>query len=412
MSNKMSNNTNCRFCGGSLAEFVDLGMSPLCESYLTKEQLNAMEPFYPLAAYVCRDCLLVQLQEYVAPEHIFSEYAYFSSFSDAWLEHAREYVDAITERLGLGPASQIIEIGSNDGYLLQFFVKKGIPVLGIDPAANIASAAEERGVPTLVKFFGVETAREMGGIQADLVLGNNVLAQVTDLNSFIEGIHIVLKLGGVCTIEFPHLLKTIAGNQFDQIYHEHFSYFSLLSIEKIFAAHGMRIFHVEELWTHGGSLRIYACHADDGSRPTAASVSELLRRERKAGLDRLATYADFAGHVRATKRKLLSFLIEVKNNGQSIAGYGAPGKGNTLLNYCGIGTDFLDYTVDRNPYKQGKYLPGTHIPIFPPQELAKTKPDYVMILPWNLKDEITTQLAYVRSWDARFIVPIPEVSII
>jgi SAM-dependent methyltransferase len=409
---EMGNNSNCRFCGGSLHEFVDLGMSPLCESYLTNDQLNTMEPFYPLAACVCRDCLLVQLQEYVAPEHIFSEYAYFSSFSDAWLEHVRQYVDAVTERLGLGPASQVIEIGSNDGYLLQFFVKKGIPVLGIDPAANIASTAEMRGVRTLVKFFGVETARELGGMQADLILGNNVLAQVTDLNSFIEGIHIVLKLGGVCTIEFPHLLKTIAGNQFDQIYHEHFSYFSFLSIEKIFAAHGMRIFHVEELWTHGGSLRIYACHADDESHPTEASVSELLRRERKAGLDRLETYADFAGHVRATKRKLLSFLIEVKNNGKSIAGYGAPGKGNTLLNYCGIGTDFLDYTVDRNPYKQGKYLPGTHIPIFAPEELAKTKPDYVMILPWNLKDEITTQHAYVRSWGGRFVVPIPQVSII
>jgi SAM-dependent methyltransferase len=354
----------------------------------------------------------VQLQQYVAPQHIFSEYAYFSSFSDEWLEHARRYVEAITERLGLGPESRVIEIGSNDGYLLKFFVKRGIPVLGIDPAANIASVAETRGVPTLVKFFSVETARELERMQADLVVGNNVLAQVADVNSFVEGIHIVLKPGGVCTIEFPHLLKTIAGNQFDQIYHEHFSYFSVLSVEKIFAAHGMRIFDVEELWTHGGSLRIYACHADDGLHPVEASVSELLHRERRAGLDRLETYAEFAGQVRATKRKLLSFLIEAKNCGRSIAGYGAPGKGNTLLNYCGIGTDFLDYTVDRNPYKQGKYLPGSHIPIFPPDELAKTKPDYVMILPWNLKDEIANQLAYTRSWGARFVVPIPEVSII
>jgi SAM-dependent methyltransferase len=408
----MNNNAHCRFCGGSVVEFVDLGASPLCESYLTKEQLNAVEPFYPLAAYVCQNCLLVQLQEYVAPKHIFSEYAYFSSFSDAWLEHARRYVEAITERLGLGPASRVIEIGSNDGYLLQFFVEKGIPVLGIDPAANIARAAEKRGVPTLVTFFGVETARELAGKQADLVLGNNVLAQVPDLNSFVEGIRIVLKPGGVCTIEFPHLLKTIAGNQFDQIYHEHFSYFSVLSVEKIFSAHGMGLFHIEELWTHGGSLRIYACHVNDGSHPVEKSVAELLRREREAGLDRLETYAGFAAQVRATKRKLLSFLIEAKNCGKSIAGYGAPGKGNTLLNYCGVGTDFLDYTVDRNPYKQGKYLPGTHIPIFAPEKLAETKPDYVLILPWNLKDEITGQLSYTRDWGARFVVPIPDVSVI
>jgi SAM-dependent methyltransferase len=408
----MIHNAYCRFCGGLVAEFVDLGVSPLCESYLTKDQLHAMEPFYPLAAYVCRDCLLVQLLEYIAPEHIFSEYAYFSSFSDAWLEHARQYVEAITERLGLGTASHVIEIGSNDGYLLQFFVERGIPVLGIDPAANIASAAEKRGIPTLVKFFGVETARELEGTKADLVLGNNVLAQVANLNSFVEGIRIVLKSGGVCTIEFPHLLKTIEGNQFDQIYHEHFSYFSLLSVERIFAAHSMHIFDVEELWTHGGSLRIYASHASDESHPAKASVSELLRREREAGLHRLETYARFADQVRATKRKLLSFLIEVKNRGNSVAGYGAPGKGNTLLNYCGIGTDFLDYTVDRNPYKQGKFLPGTHIPILPPEKLAETKPDYVLILPWNLEHEIRDQLAYARSWGARFVVPIPEVSII
>jgi SAM-dependent methyltransferase len=410
----MSTNANCRFCGGPLVEFVDLGMSPLCESYITKEQLNSMEPFYPLAAYVCRGCVLVQLQEYVGPENIFSEYAYFSSYSDAWLDHAQRYVDAMTERLGLGPASRIIELGSNDGYLLQYFVERGVPVLGIDPASNVARAAEQRGVPTLVKFFGVETARELaeGGIQADLVVGNNVLAQVANLNSFVEGIGAILKPNGVCTIEFPHLLETIAGNQFDQIYHEHFSYFSALTAEKIFAVHGMRIFDVEELWTHGGSLRIYACHAGDATHPTEGSVSTLMRREREAGLHRLETYANFAERVRATKRKLLSFLIEAKSCGKSLAGYGAPGKGNTLLNYCGIRTDFLDYTVDRNPYKQGKYLPGTHIPIFPPEKIAETKPDYVLILPWNLKDEITAQLAYIRDWDAKFVVPIPEVSVI
>ena len=410
----MNNHVNCRFCGGALAGFVDLGMSPLCESYLAADQLNSMEPFYPLAACVCRDCLLVQLEEYVAPQQIFSEYAYFSAFSDAWLEHSRRYVETMTKRLGLGPASRVVELGSNDGYLLQYFVERGIPVLGVDPAANIARAAEARGVPTLVKFFGVETARELAaeGIQADLVLGNNVLAQVANLNSFVAGICLILKPRGVCTIEFPHLFKTIAGNQFDQIYHEHFSYFSALCIDKIFAAHGMRLFDAEELWTHGGSLRIYACHAGDETHPTLRSVSELVSREREAGLHRIETYVDFADQVRATKRKLLSFLIEVKSAGKSVAGYGAPGKGNTLLNYCGIRTDFVDYTADRNPYKQGKYLPGTHIPIFPPEKIAETKPDYVLILPWNLKDEITSQLAYIRSWGARFVIPIPEVSII
>src|SRR5208282_1979639 len=311
--------TACRFCGGSLAEFVDLGMSPLCESYLAKDQLNSMEAFYPLAACVCRDCFLVQLQEYVAPEHIFSEYAYFSAYSDAWLDHAGRYVETLTERLGLGPASRVIELGSNDGYLLQFFVERGIPVLGIDPAANVARAAEERGVPTLVEFFGVETARELAeaGKQADLVLGNNVLAQVANLNSFVEGIRIILKPRGICTIELPHLLKTMAGNQFDQIYHEHFSYFAGLTAETVFAAHSMRIFDVEELWTHGGSLRIYACHDGDETHPSLPAVSELASREREAGLHRIETYADIADRVRATKRKLLSFLIEAKSRGKS-----------------------------------------------------------------------------------------------
>jgi SAM-dependent methyltransferase len=405
---------SCRFCGGSLAEFVDLGMSPLCESYLTKDQLNSMEPFYPLAAYVCRDCLLVQLQEYVAPKEIFSEYAYFAAYSDSWLDHARRYAETMSKRLTLGPTSRVIELGSNDGYLLQFFVQRGIPVLGIDPAKNVASAAEKRGVPTLVKFFGIETASALAeaGARADLIVGNNVLAQVPDVNSFVKGISIILKTGGVCTIEFPHLLKTIDGNQFDQIYHEHFSYFSGLTAERIFAAHGLRMFDVDEWPTHGGSLRMYACHANDNSHPTEASVSELFRRERQAGLHRLETYAAFANRVRATKRKLLSFLIEAKGCNKSLAGYGAPGKGNTLLNYCGIRVDFLDYTVDRNPYKHGRYLPGTHIPIFPPERIFETKPDYVLILPWNLKDEIMGQLANIRSWGARFVVPIPEVSVI
>jgi len=410
----MSDAAECRFCNGPLAEFVNLGMSPLCESFLTKDQLNSAEPFYPLVAYICRDCLLVQLQEYVAPENIFSEYAYFSGYSDAWLDHARRYVETMTAGLGLGPTSRVIEIGSNDGYLLQYFVEAGIPVLGIDPAANIAVAAEARGVPTLVKFFGRETARELAatGIQGDLVLGNNVFAQVTDPSSFVEGIHTLLKPTGVCTIEFPHLLKTMDGNQFDQIYHEHFSYFSALTAEKIFAAHGMRIFDIEELWTHGGSLRIFACHAGDETHPTSAAALAVMRREIDAGLDRLETYANFGEQVRTTKRKLLSFLIEAKNGGKSIVGYGAPGKGNTLLNYCGVRTDFLDYTVDRNPHKQGKYLPGTHIPIFSPEKIAETKPDYVLILPWNLREEIMAQLTYIRSWGGEFVVPIPDVSIL
>ncbi len=410
----MSDAAECRFCHGPLAEFVNLGMSPLCESFLTKDQLNSAEPFYPLVAYICRDCLLVQLQEYVAPENIFSEYAYFSGYSDAWLDHARRYVETMTAGLGLGPTSRVIEIGSNDGYLLQYFVEAGIPVLGIDPAANIAVAAEARGVPTLVKFFGRETARELAaaGIQGDLVLGNNVFAQVTDPSSFVEGIHTLLKPTGVCTIEFPHLLKTMDGNQFDQIYHEHFSYFSALTAEKIFAAHGMRIFDIEELWTHGGSLRIFACHAGDETHPTSAAALAVMRREIDAGLDRLETYANFGEQVRTTKRKLLSFLIEAKNGGKSIVGYGAPGKGNTLLNYCGVRTDFLDYTVDRNPHKQGKYLPGTHIPIFSPEKIAETKPDYVLILPWNLREEIMAQLTYIRSWGGKFVVPIPDVSIL
>jgi SAM-dependent methyltransferase len=404
----------CRFCGGRLADFVDLGMSPLCESYVAPDRLNAMEPFYPLAARVCRDCLLVQLEEYVAPEQIFSEYAYFSAYSDAWLEHARRYVETISARLGLGYHSRVVELGSNDGYLLQYFVEKGISVLGIDPAANVAAAARERGVPTRVAFFDAETARALlaEGTRADLVLGNNVLAQVPNLNSFVEGIRVILKPQGVCTIEFPHLLQTIAGNQFDQIYHEHFSYFSLLTSEKVFAAHGLRIFDVEELWTHGGSLRLYAANAGDDTHPSLPAVAEVLDRERQAGLDRLATYADFAAEVRATKRKLLRFLIEAKNSGKSIAGYGAPGKGNTLLNYCGVRGDFLDYTVDRNPYKQGRYLPGSRIPIFPPEKIAETRPDYILILPWNLKDEIMAQLAYVRDWGARFVVPIPEPTVL
>ena len=401
---------HCRFCSGPLAEFVDLGMSPLCESFLASEQLNAMEPFYPLIARVCENCFLVQLEEYVAPVHIFTEYAYFSGFSDAWLNHARQYAAAMTEKLQLAASSLVIELGSNDGYLLQYFVQKGIRVLGIDPAANVAKAAERRGVPTLVQFFDADAARRLAeaGSKADLVVANNVLAQVPAVNSFVEGIRILLKPGAVCTIEVPHLLKTIAGNQFDQIYHEHFSYFSASSVSRIFVQHGLRLFDVEELWTHGGSLRLYICHAHDEKWSTRPSVSALLEKEEMAGLDRMETYASFAEEVRRTKRNLLSFLIDAKNRQKSVVGYGAPGKGNTLLNYCGVRTDFLDYTVDRNPHKHGKFLPGTHIPIFGPERIAETKPDYVLILPWNLKDEIMHQLAYVRGWGGQLVVPIPE----
>jgi cyclopropane fatty-acyl-phospholipid synthase-like methyltransferase len=405
---------SCRFCGGTLVDFLDLGMSPLCESFLSADQLNAAERFYPLTTRVCPDCFLVQLQEYVAPEEIFTEYAYFSAFSDAWLNHARHYAETMSRTLGLGREHRVIELGSNDGYLLQFFVEKGIPVLGIDPAANVAEAARARGVPTRVQFFNAATARALASehLLADLVVANNVMAQVCDLNSFVEGLRHILTPLGLCTVEFPHLLKTIEGNQFDQIYHEHFSYFSALAAERIFAAHGLRLFDVEELWTHGGSLRLHVCHGANEHRRTAPTVAALIERERRAGLDRLETYADFAQRVSATKRAFLRFLIEQKDAGKTIAGYGAPGKGNTLLNYCGIRQDFIDYTVDRNPYKHGKYLPGTHIPIFAPERIAETRPDYVLILPWNLKDEIMAQLAYVREWGAQFVVPIPELSVL
>lgn len=404
----------CRFCGETLQAFLDLGMSPLCESYRSRAQLDAMEPFYPLDLKICPDCLLVQLSAYVPPEEIFSEYAYFSSFSDSWLDHARRFAGRMSEEMKLGPTHRVVELGSNDGYLLQYFLARNIPVLGIDPAANIVSAAAARNVPSRIAFFNAGSARALvgEGIRADLLVANNVLAQVPDLNSFVEGMRILLAPHGVATVEFPHLLKTIEGNQFDQIYHEHFSYFSALTAVHIFSAHGLRVFHVEELATHGGSLRLFVCHRDDDTRPDRASVLGLQEQERRAGLDRLETYNGFVHRVHATKRALLGFLIEKKGEGKAIVGYGAPGKGNTLLNFCGIRSDFLAYTVDRNPYKQGKYLPGTHIAIHAPEEIARSKPDYVLILPWNLKDEIITQLSYIRDWGGKFIVPIPSLSIL
>ena len=389
-------------------------MSPLCESFLPADKIDHMEPFYPLHAWVCRECLLVQLQDYVSPEHIFVEYAYFSSYSTAWLKHAEDYVSMIVERLGLGPQSRVVEVGSNDGYLLQYFVKRGVPALGIEPAANVAEAARKRGVETLVKFFGKELGAELAaaGKRADLVIGNNVLAQVPDVNSFVAGIAAVLAPTGTATLEFPHLQRLIEGNQFDTIYHEHFGYFSLLAVEAIFAAHGLTVFDVEELWTHGGSLRIYARPTADASRPIGPRVGELRAREEALGFRDMATYAAFEERVRETKRRILELLITAKRAGKRIAGYGAPGKGNTLLNYCGIRTDFLDFTVDRNPYKHGRFLPGTHIPCFAPDKIDAEKPDYIFILPWNLKDEIMKQLAHARAWGAQFIIPIPEPQIV
>lgn len=404
----------CRFCGAKLHHtLVDLGMSPLCESYVTPEKANQMEAFYPLHVYVCDKCFLAQLEQYVSPEEIFSEYAYFSSYSDSWLEHSRRYTDMIVSRLALGKGSTVMELASNDGYLLQYFVQKGIRAIGVEPAANIAAVAEKKGISTVVKFFGRESAKELSARygRVDLLIGNNVLAQVPDLNDFVGGMRSVLKSGGVITMEFPHLMRLMNENQFDTVYHEHFSYFSFIAVEKIFAHHGFKLFDVEDLSTHGGSLRIYACHDEDGAKPIGDRVIEMRQRELRAGFDTIATYSHFGEQVKETKRRLLEFLIGAKRDGKSVVGYGAPGKGNTLLNYCGIRTDFIDYTVDRNPYKQGKFLPGTHIPILHPDKIKETKPDYLFILPWNFKDEIMAQMSGIREWGGKFVVPIPEVTI-
>jgi SAM-dependent methyltransferase len=411
---KSPTRASCRVCNTPLPEpFLDLGQQPLCESFLPPEQLNEMEPFYPLTVFVCRDCLLVQLQAYVSPEHIFTEYAYFSSYSDSWLKHAKAYVAMVVDRFGLNRNSLAVELASNDGYLLQYFKDYSVPVLGIEPAANVAEVAVQKGVPTAVKFFGVKTANEQvaAGHTADLIIGNNVLAQVPDLHDFVGGMPILLKQNGVITLEFPHLLTLLQFNQFDTIYHEHFSYFSLNVIERLFAAHGLRVFDVEEIPTQGGSLRIYGCHKAD-SREENPRVEALRKKEKAAELDRWDTYTAFANRVQETKRDLLAFLIQAKREGKRIAGYGAAGKGNTLLNYCGIRTDFLDYLVDRNPYKHGRFTPGTHIPILTPDKIAATKPDYVLILPWNLKDEIMSQISYIRDWGAKFMIPIPKIKVV
>lgn len=404
----------CRLCGSKLEHiFLDLGVSPLANEYLTEEQLNHMELFYPLRVYVCGECFLVQLEEFESPEHIFGDYTYFSSYSDSWLQHARLYADKVATRFELNEQSQVIEIASNDGYLLQYFLQKGIPVLGIEPASNVAEAAIAKGISTLVKFFGEATAGELAaqGLRADLLIGNNVLAHVPKLNDFIRGMKILLRSNGVITMEFPHLMRLMADNEFDTIYHEHFSYFSFVTVYKAFSSHGLTIFDVEEIPTHGGSLRIYACHMEDTSKPVMQSVGNMLAREEAAGFTCLEYYLSFSERVQHTKRRLLEFLIRAKDEHKTIVGYGAPAKGNTLLNYCGIRTDFLSYTVDRNPHKQNHFLPGTHIPVYPPEKILKTRPDYVLILPWNLKDEIMKQMSFIRQWGGKFVVPIPEVTV-
>jgi len=405
---------SCRFCGANLRQtFVDLGMSPLCETYPSAGDLKRGETYYPLHAYVCEQCFLVQLEEFESQEAIFSDYPYFSSYSDSWLKHCENYCSEMTRRFGLSERSLVIEVASNDGYLLQYFVQQHLPVLGIEPAGNVAQVAAEKGIPTLVRFFGAALAQELAADnrRADLLIGNNVLAQVPNLNDFVEGLRILLKPEGVLTLEFPHLLRLIERNEFDTIYHEHFSYFSLLTTVRILEAHGLKVFDVDELPTHGGSLRIYACRAESQCHAVKLSVAELVAEETKAGLDCPEGYTGFARQVRETKADLVGFLLVAAQQGKSVAGYGAPGKSATLLHYCGIGRDFISYTVDRSPHKQGRFLPGSHIPIYHPDRIRQTKPDYVVILPWNLKDEIMRQLQFIREWNGHFVVPIPRVTI-
>jgi len=388
-------------------------MSPLCQTHISPDQLHEMEPFYPLHAYVCDECFLAQLQQFVAPQEIFTEYAYFSSYSSSWVEHARRYTDLMVERFGFDRQSRVMEIASNDGYLLQHFAARGIPVLGIEPAANVARVAVGKGIPTTVRFLGRLTAAQIVAEngKADLLLGNNVLAHVPDINDFVGGMKLLLAPGGIITMEFPHLQRLIEEGQFDTIYHEHFSYLSFVVVEKVFAHHGITLFDVEQVPTHGGSLRIYGRHAENAALPVGDRVVLLRQQETATGMLTLDYYRGFGERVKRVKRDLLSFLIDARERGKKVVGYGAPGKGNTLLNYCGIRTDFLDFTVDANPYKQGKFTPGTRIPIRPPETIRETRPDYVVILPWNLKDEISAQAAYIREWGGQFVVPIPKVTV-
>ncbi len=405
----------CRFCAAPLhTTFVDLGPSPLCETFIPNDQLQNMEPFYPLHVQACDQCFLVQLQEYVTPDSIFTEYAYFSSYSSSWVAHAKRYAEMAVQRFGLGAHSRVMEVASNDGYLLQHFVAAGVPVLGIEPAANVAKVAVERGVPTTVQFLGELTGRAIAAEfgRADLVAGNNVLAHVPDINDFVRGLREILAPTGVLTMEFPHLQRLIEGNQFDTIYHEHFSYLSFCTVEQIFAAHGLLVFDVEELPTHGGSIRVFARHAASTAHAVGERVIAMRAREHALGYRSIERYRGFGEQVCATKRNLLAFLIDAKCAGKKVVGYGAPGKGNTLLNYCGIRTDFLDFTVDANPYKHGKFTPGTRIPIHAPAAIAEARPDYVLILPWNLRQEIVAQMSHIREWGGRFVVPIPSVEVI
>ncbi len=407
--------TECRFCTATLATiFADLGVSPIANDFIAADRLDRMEPFYPLRAYVCDRCFLVQLGEFESPEAIFADdYAYFSSYSTSWLAHSERFTEYVTSRFGLDSSKKVVELASNDGYLLQYFVARGIPVLGIEPTRGTAEAAQLKGVPTLQRFFGAQLAQELRDeARADLLIGNNVLAHVPDLNDFVKGMKILLADDGVITMEFPHLQQLVDHVQFDTIYHEHFSYFSFLTVRAVFARHGLELFDVEELTTHGGSLRIFARHAEDSSKPATDRVEALATRELQLGYADLAIYHSFAEQVRATKREVLRFLIEAKERGESLVGYGAPAKGNTLLNYCGIGPDLLDYTVDLNPHKQGSYLPGSRIAILAPEQIAETKPDYVFILPWNLRDEIVDQMAHVRDWGGRFVVRTPRFEVL
>ncbi len=407
---------SCRFCAQPLRHtFVDLGTSPLCQRHVTPARFDHAESIYPLHVYVCADCFLVQLPAYVAREEIFdAEYGYFSSFSETWLKHAENYVQMMIPRFGLGADSRVVEIASNDGYLLQYFKRAGVPVLGVEPTENTAEIAIKNGIPSLTLFFGHETARAVRASEgpADLILGNNVLAHVPDINDFVGGIKILLGPSGVVTMEFPQLLHLIERNYWDTIYHEHFSYLSFTTVEKVFEHHGLVMFDVDDLSTHGGSIRIYARHANDSAKPVHARVLAMRERERKAGHFDLAYYRNFGERVKESKRAILEFLIAAKRQGKQIAAYGAPGKGNTLLNYCGIRTDMIDYTVDRSPHKQGNFLPGTRIPIHGPDMIRETKPDYLFLLPWNLKDEIVRQMADIRSWGGKFVVPIPTVQVI
>lgn len=410
----MSEPFDCRLCAAPLRHtFADLGTSPLANAFLKKDQLCRMEPFYPLQAFVCESCFLVQIPVFESPESIFRDYAYFSSYSDSWLAHAKSYVAMMVERFRIDPDWTVIEVGSNDGYLLRYFREKDIPVMGIEPSENVADAAREIGVPTISAFFTEKLAREIAsqGKRADLLIGNNVLAHVPDLNGFVAGMKSLLAPEGIITMEFPHLLRLMEENQFDTIYHEHFSYFSFIAAQKAFSRNGLNIFDVEELPTHGGSLRIFACHREDASRPAGGNVSRLAEKEELAGMTRLDRYLSFQEKVKETKRDILDFLIGEKKRGKSIAAYGAPAKGNTLLNYCGIGTDFIDYTVDRNPHKQGLFLPGSRIPIFPPDKIGETRPDLLLILPWNLREEIMEKMNFVLGWGGRFAVLIPEVRV-